>query len=502
MGMPLPIRISKSSTEALQDQVVREIATAITGGRMHPGERLPGTRALAERLGISRNTTINAYQRLIAEGYLVTQEGGGTFVADSRPEEAIYASGCSEAQQSPLSMNQSLGYRLRRDDATENVRARTLCDFQLEACEVSAFPQASWRRLMTRRMQSSKFNLTRNGQPGGYPPLRESIALFLAGTRGIETDAEHVLVVTGIQQALNVMAQLFVRPGTKVVMEAPCCGIAQNLFINYGGEIVSLPVDGDGAQLQGLPETRGCLAFLTPTRQYPMGAALSKSRQDALVAWAERTDSHIVEGDFDGDFRYEGRPSPAMKTRDRHDRVTYVASFSSTLGPGLRIGYMVLPPPLYRTAVDAAIFLEYGFPCSGFPWLEQAVLNDFMIAGGYDRLLKRLRRLYKGRRDSLLAGIEEAFGPQKLQGTDCGTHLIWRLSPDLPVATSFEAAARRIGVSVYTLDHSSVASRHLLADGDRIVLLGFAACSETDIASGLALLQLALGSPKLRKRSN
>ena len=501
--MPLPIRVDALSNEPLQDQVVREIASAIKDGRMRPGERLPGTRSLAEQLAISRNTILNGYQRLIAEGYLVAREGGGTFVADSHPERAIYAAEVEkEAQPAPLAMNNGVGYRLRREGGPDDTSSRSICDFQLEACDASAFPQTTWRRLMTRRMQSSKFNLTRSGPPGGYPPLRESIALLLAATRGIDTDADHVLVVTGIQQALNVMAQLFVRPGTKVVMEAPCCGIAQNLFLNYGAQIVSLPVDDDGAQLGNLPETRGCLAFVTPTRQYPMSPALSKERQDALIAWAERTDSHIVEVDFDGDFRYEGRPCLAMKTRDRHDRVTYVASFSSTLGSGLRIGYMVLPQALYRAASEAAIFLEYGFPCSGFPWLEQAVLNDFIVAGGYDRLLKRLRRTYRSRRDALLAGINGTFGRQDLRGKECGTHLVWHLPETLPDAAKLQAIARQSGVTVYTLDDVSVASRQLRADADRILLLGFAACREAEIATSLALLGAAAGRRKTPKPAN
>ena len=277
--MPLPIHIDDSANEPLQDQVVRAVTAAVIQGRIGPSERLPGTRALAEQLGISRNTIINAYQRLVAEGYLVTRKGGGTFAADCRPEESIYADGASGEPYSPLSLSQS-GYRRKHDGAPDSYRAGTICDFQLEAVEASAFPQAAWRRLSTRRMQSSKFNLTRSGLPGGYPPLRESIALFLAATRGIEAGADNVLVVTGIQQALNVMAQTFVRAGTKVVMEAPCCGIAQNLFKNYGAKIVSLSVDQDGAQLHRLPETRGCLAFVTPSRQYPMGAALSKARQE------------------------------------------------------------------------------------------------------------------------------------------------------------------------------------------------------------------------------
>jgi GntR family transcriptional regulator/MocR family aminotransferase len=238
------------------------------------------------------------------------------------------------------------------------------------------------------------------------------------------------------------------------------------------------------------------LAFVTPTRQYPLSPALSKSRQVALIAWAERTDSHIVEVDFDGDFRYEGRPSLAMKTRDRHDRVTYVASFSSTLGPGLRIGYMVLPQALCRAATDAAIFLEYGFPCSGFPWLEQAVLNDFIVAGGYDRLLKRLRRTYRSRRDAVISGINAAFGKQDLRGTDCGTHLIWRVAEGLPDAPTFQATARQYGVTVYTLADASVASSDLLPEANRVLLLGFAACREAEITASLALLGVAAGRRK------
>jgi GntR family transcriptional regulator/MocR family aminotransferase len=215
-----------------------------------------------------------------------------------------------------------------------------------------------------------------------------------------------------------------------------------------------------------------------------------------LIAWAERTNSHIVEVDFDGDFRYEGRPSKALMTRDKHDRVSYVTSFSSTLGPGLRIGYMVLPEPLLDSAIEAAMSLEYGFPCSGFPWLDQAVLNDFMVAGGYDRLLRRLRRTYRARRDAVLAGIKSGFGKQDIRGTDCGTHLIWRLSEDLPNAADFQSLARQNGVIVYALDDASVASRHFIAESDRIVLLGFAACSETAISSSLALLGVALGRRK------
>jgi GntR family transcriptional regulator/MocR family aminotransferase len=492
--MPLAIRIDEQSRVPLQDQVVREIAISINAAQLRPGERLPGTRALAEQLRISRNTILNAYQRLSAEGYLVTREGGGTFVADNPPELSIYAAAARKAAlNAPLSMTQDRGFRIGRDADTDGNRAKPICDFQLEALDASAFPQTTWRRLMLRRMQSSKFNLTRSGEPGGYPPLRESIALFLAATRGLDVEPKQVLVVTGIQQALNVIAQLFVRSGTKVVMEAPCCGIAQNLFLNYGAQIVSLPVDDEGARLDALPKTRGCLAFVTPTRQYPIGAAMSKSRQDALIAWAERTNSHIVEVDFDGDFHYEGRPAMALMSRDKHDRVSYVASFSSTLGPGLRIGYMAMPDTFLDSAAEAVMSLEYGFPCSGFPWIEQAVLNDFMVSGGYDRLLKRLRRTYRSRRDAVVAGIQSVFGKQDIRGTDCGTHLIWRLSQDLPDAAEFQAIARQSGVVVYTLDDASVASRHCIADNDRILLLGFAACSETAISSSLALLGVALG---------
>jgi GntR family transcriptional regulator/MocR family aminotransferase len=497
--MRVSIQIDQTTGEPLQSQVFREIAKAIADGRLLAGERLAGTRSLSEELSVSRNTIINAYQRLIAEGYLETRRGGGTFIAASIPEDGIYASRINALRPTPVALSEGLAFGRSRE-ATPEQANRVVCDFQLEACEASAFPQASWRRLVTRRMRSSKFNLTRSGERGGYPPLREAISVFLAASRGIEVSAERVLVVTGIQQALNVMAQLFVRPGTPVVMEAPCCGIARHLFENYGAKIVAIPVDRNGMRVEGLPEARGCLAFVTPTRQYPMGSALSRSRQDALIGWAERTDGHIVEVDFDGDFRYEGRPVPAMQTRDAYDRVTYVASFSSALGPGLRVGYMVLPPILFDAAADAEIFLEYGFPCSGFPWLEQAVLNDFIITGGYEKLLKRLRKLYKSRRNALIESIESSFGAQELSGRACGTHLIWRLPSELPDAAQVADIGVRAGVKAYTLAQASVGNANGLPDSNRVLLLGFAATGESEIRTGIALLAAALAArtPKSR----
>jgi GntR family transcriptional regulator / MocR family aminotransferase len=297
-----------------------------------------------------------------------------------------------------------------------------------------------------------------------------------------------------------VMAQLVVRAGTKVIMEAPGCAIVRNVFENYGGDVVSIPVDADGIAVDRLPGCRHALVFLTPVRHYPLGMALSRVRQQQLITWAEETDSQIIEVDFDGDFRYEGRPSSAMQTLDSNGRVTYVASFSSTLGPGLRIGYMVMPPPLVKAAIDAAMFLEYGFPCSGFPWLEQAVLNDFMVSGGYEKHLKRLRQIYRARRDVLIASIGRHFDVQSLSGLTCGTHIVWEVGSALPNATDVQSTAEEAGVRLSTLKIPSIADAEKVANWQHILLLGFAETPEADIERGISKLAAMLGLAKLPTR--
>ena len=192
--------------------------------------------------------------------------------------------------------------------------------------------------------------------------------------------------------------------------------------------------------------------------------------------WAERQDAHVFEVDFDSDFRYEGSPKPALQTLDRHGRFIYAGSFALTIGPGLRIGYLVMPPALVARALDALRLLDHAYPCQtqGAPWLDQAVMNDFLDSGGYDKQLRRLRKTYLERRDTLIQSLRDHFGECELTATSSGTHLNWCLPAHMPDAKTCQTIARSAGITVNTLQHETIIGPEFLPDGDRYLLLGYA----------------------------
>jgi GntR family transcriptional regulator/MocR family aminotransferase len=341
-------------------------------------------------------------------------------------------------------------------------------------------------------MQSSKFNLTYSGTPKGLRELRETLAGYLGASRGISCSPDQIVIVTGVQQALNVTAHLFVRAGTTVAMEAPGCSTTADLFRAYGANITPVPVDQSGIVVKHLPQSGSSVAFVTPARQYPMGVMLSASRREVLLDWANQTDSHIVEVDFDTEIRYQGSPPPPLKSLDTHGRVVYVGSFAASIGPGLRVGYMVLPPHLVSPAVHAASLLDHGFPCTGVPWLEQAVLNDFIETGAFEQHLRKIRKTYMARRDCLIAALQKHVGSVQINPLHCGTHLVWELPPDFPSAINLQALMLKQKIGVYTLRDQNFGDADYLENCDRYLLLGFSSLPEPAIEEGISKLARAL----------
>jgi len=491
--MQIAIDIEANNGVNLQDQVVAQVLGLIRTGRLKPGTRLPGTRELSEQLGVSRNTVVIAYERLASEGFVSSREGAGTFVNANSPDRALSvknsATGCT------------------RDNAVPPARARRPAplppykrpsgtlewDFQLETNDPDAFPSKTWRRLLIKRTQSAKFNMTRYGTPSGLPELRESIAAHLGASRGMTVDPEQMVIVTGIQQALNVVGRLFLRLGTPVVMEAPGCRTTGELFKQYGAHILPVPVDQGGLIVEHLPQAVGGLAFVTPARQYPLGAALTVDRQLGLMDWARRGNCHVLEVDFDSDFHYDGSPPPAMQSIDRYDRVIYAGSFATSIGPGLRIGYLILPRNWVQPAIEALSLLDFGLPCYGVPWLEQAVLTDFIESGGFSAHLRRVRRLYMERRDQLVASIRRYFPSADLRGFESGTHLAWHLPSEFPSALELQRLYREHGIGVYTLRDSTVADAEYLDTWAQFLLLGFASQRAEKIDEGIQRIAGLMG---------
>jgi GntR family transcriptional regulator / MocR family aminotransferase len=460
-SMQLSFEIDRSAQISLQTQLVGEISTSITTGRLAPGTRLPGTRALSEQLGVSRNTVLLAFAALASEGFVETREGTGTFVSEASPEPAPFEASAPVVKCKPV-----------KAETTTPV----FCDFKLEAVDPDLFPTPVWRRMMMRRMNSPEFNLAKVSDPQGYPKLRASLCRFLGTSRGMNIGPEQILIVSSIQQATNVVGQMYVTPGSPVIVERPGCSLIAPIYARAGADIIPVATDADGLRVDLLPERRNALVAVTPERQFPMGATMSTERRQTLLDWAERQDAHVFEVDFDSDFRYEGSPKPALQTLDHCDRFIYAGSFALTIGPGLRIGYLVMPPTLVADALDALRLLDHAYPCQtqGAPWLDQAVLCDFLDSGGYDKQLRRLRKVYMERRDVLVQSLQKHFGECDLIGTSSGTHLIWHLPAHLPDAPTFQKTAGSVGVTVNTLQHETITGPEFLSDWDRHLLLGYA----------------------------
>ncbi len=480
--MQLSFQIDPSAPDTLQSQLVGEISMSITAGRLQPGTRLPGTRALSEQLGISRNTVLLAFATLEAEGFVETRNGAGTFVSAASPEASSF-----EPQPAIV----------KRKSGKPEVEPLVFCDFKLEAVDPDLFPAAVWRRLMMRRIQSSQFNLGRVDDRQGSMDLRQSLCRFLGASRGMTISPEQVLIVSSIQQATNVVGQMYVMPESPVIVERPGCSLIAPIYSRAGAEIVPIPTDADGLRTELLPDMRNALAAVTPERQFPMGYTMSIPRRHALLEWAERQDAHVFEVDFDSDFRYEGSPRPALQALDRNNRSIHAGSFALTIGPGLRLGYLVVPPTLVGKALEALRLLDHAYPCQtqgGASWLDQAVLCDFIDSGGYDRQLRRLRKAYMERRDALVQALHVHFGGCHLLGTSSGTHLIWRLAPHMPDALTCQALALKAGIVINTLQQETITGPEFLADWDRFLLLGYADLKPDTIRIAVKRLAEALPS--------
>jgi GntR family transcriptional regulator/MocR family aminotransferase len=484
--MQLPIRIDSHSQQTLQTQIVEQIHDLIRGGQLRPGSAVPSSRELSEQLHVSRNTVTEAYESLIAEGYLDTQRAVGTFVSKTVPDTST-AGEQQTPQRAPShqrAVNLPLPYTGRGLPGLHKLGDRNLVyDFALGRTDAGSFPEKIWRRLIVDCLGGAAERMSEYNDPAGLPELRQLITNFLGPARGMVVSPEQVIIVAGCQQGLNLAAHLFVGTNTRVVVEAPCYRGAAFLFESYGGKIVPVPVDELGIDVGRLPEQPVKLAYVTPSHQFPTGVTLSLDRRIALLEWAARVGAYILEVDYDADFRYQDSPLPSLHALDRHRSVIYMSSFSRSIGPGLRLGYVVVPRELIRAATTIKALTD-----NGQPWLEQATLAQFIRDGSLVTHLKRIRYTYRRRRDALVRALHRHFGDVEISGTEAGMHLVWRLRRGLAPAQQFQAAAHAQGVGVYPLHDSPAYFYEHMEDWERILLLGYTLLSEEQIAQGIARL--------------
>ncbi len=409
----------------LHARIYRGLREAILSGKLAPGARLPSTRTLAVDLGVSRTTAEEAFAQLDAEGYLTRRVGDGTYVTVPKDGPLGIPRAARPSGGAPRPSLSGRGRSMTRTSACEE--PTTLRAFRAGLPALEAFPLEIWQRLLARRLRQSGRALLGYGEPAGYRPLREAIAVYLGAARGVSCTPEQVVVLSSSQQALDLAARVLLDAGDTAWMEEPGYLGARLALEAAGARLVPVPVDGYGLDVAAgrsrAPHAR--LAYVTPSHQYPTGVTLPLERRLALLAWAETAGAWILEDDYDSEFRYVGRPLAAIQGLDRSGRVLYVGTFTKVLFPSLRLAYLVAPRDLARAFATARTLTD-----GHAPTLPQAVLADFMAEGHFAAHLRRMRGLYRERRDALLdAAHRQLSDGVRLGPADAGLHVTARLPP-------------------------------------------------------------------------
>ncbi|RQZ12420.1 PLP-dependent aminotransferase family protein [Burkholderia sp. Bp9031] len=487
---PLTIEIDRHHQLPVYLQICERFRAAIAAGHLRPGDRVPALRGLATQLNTARGTVEQAYTILVDEGYLQMRGAAGTFVSPSLPVALTRAAPARGGAPAPRA--ESAGPRDEAGMSHDNPPPRRPQPIAVAMSgeprplqpglpALDAFPRKVWHRLVSLRARSSDRALLGYPNPAGYRPLREHIATYLTLSRGVTCVPEQVFVTGGYRATLELVLRSLARANDRVWFEDPGYLLARGFLSETGVQLVPVPVDAEGIDVgRGMqldPQAR--FALVTPSHQSPLGHTLSLSRRIALLDWAEKTSGWIVEDDYDSEFRYLGRPLPALKSLDRRDHVIYCSTFSKAMYPGLRLAYAVVPERAVERVERVACSMN-----AGSPTLLQAALADFIEQGHFARHLKRMRTLYGERRTLIVHALRQAFGERLIVELPAGgIQFAVRFTdgPEGPVDdVAVAARARDAGLAVlplsiwYTNSHTQQTPRGLI--------IGFANIADADEA--------------------
>ncbi len=455
----------------------------ILAGRLRPGARLPGTRDLARQTGLARGTVVSAFDQLASEGYLEGVTGSGTYVSRVLPEELLeagpYVRARGPQRRPPARRLSPYGRRVTRFPGFEGRPGRA---FRPHLPALDLFPTALWAQIAARRWRRASAGLLAGCDALGHRPLREAVADYLAAARGVACSWEEVAIVSGVQEALDLAARILLAPGDRVAAEDPGYPGARHVFEAAGARVSAVPLDEEGLVADGRLLRGARLVYVTPAHQYPLGLAMTLGRRLELLDWARRAEALIFEDDYDSEYRYRGRPVPALQGLDRSGVVLFAGSFNKVLFPSLRLGYLVVPPDLVdRFAAAKSATSRHA------QLLEQAILCDFITAGHFGRHLRRMREVYAERLAALVEGAREHLaGRLEISSVEAGLQTAGWLSGGLDGEAVARAAARR-EVEVIPL------SRYGGGPRERVGLqLGFAAADVLEIRRGVRELARAL----------
>lgn len=461
----LTISLKQGDKIPLYEQIYEYIRNEIRKGRIKSGEKLPSTRALCQHLEVSRSTVELAYEQLMAEGYIEAQPCRGYFVSDI---EGLYqiTKAYTEEISSEKETAESYPY-----------------DFTPNGVDLKSFPYNAWRKLSKECLVDDRAELFRLGCPQGEYGLRSAISSYLHQARGVNCTPEQIIVGAGNDYLLMLLCAVLGN-GHRVVLENPTYRQAYRLFANLSYEVCTVDMDGKGMRVDELEKSGADIAFVMPSHQYPLGTVMPIRRRMELLRWAKEAEGrYIIEDDYDSEFRYKGKPIPALQGYDSSGKVIYIGTFSKSIAPAIRMSYMVLPETV------CAMYRERcGFISSTVSKVDQLILQKFIEEGYYERHLNKTRALYRGRHDALLLALRELDSMVTVSGENAGVHLLLHFQDGRSEEELISLAAEK-GVKVYGLSEYYVDGRKTGGNQETIILLGYANMKEEKIKEAVRLLR-------------
>lgn len=465
--MELLIPLDSRSKKPLYEQIYSHIRAEIRNGSLKAGERLPSTRVLAEHLKVSRSTTQMAYDQLLAEGYMEARPCRGYFVSHL---EELVETGATGTGEMETTVEPNAGWRV---------------DFSPRGIDLDSFPYHVWRKLSRNTLVDDNKEMFHSGNHQGEPGFREAIRSYLHSARGVNCSPEQIIVGAGSEYLLMLLSQIL--EGRHVIaMENPTYKQAYRVFQSLGYEVCPVEMDANGMEPELLAECGANVAYVMPSHQFPTGIVMPVGRRQELLKWAqEAPDRYIIEDDYDSEFRYRGKPIPALQGMDRNGRVIYLGTFSKCIAPAIRVSYLVLPPSLlvrYRS--------QTSFYASTVSRIDQNILYQFLSGGHFERHLNRMRAIYKTKHDLLLEQVEPLRKQFEIRGEHAGLHILLTSRNGVPEEVLIRKAAEA-GVRVYGLNSYFIQPEH--NHRPSTVVLGYASLSEEQIVDGIHLLKTCWG---------
>lgn len=461
----MTIRLRSDTGQCLYEQIYEHIKTEMKDGRLLKGERLPSTRSLAEYLQVARSTVEYAYGQLLDEGYI-----------ESRPYRGYYV--CAMEEFVPI--EKKAGLQTPEQGTPE--MSGTDYDFSPFEIDMSGFPFSVWKKITRSILSDANSDLFARGQSQGDYGLRETIGRYLHSSRGVNCRPEQIIVGAGNDYLLLLLEKILGRH-VRVAMENPTYVRSYKLFRSFAYPIVTVDMDESGMSAVQLEKAKAGAAYIMPSHQFPMGTVMPIGRRLELLKWADGAEErYLIEDDYDSEFRFRGKPIPALQSSDRHGKVIYIGTFSKSIAPAIRVSFMVLPESLLEV---------YRRDCSFYSCtvsrIDQSILNEFIRDGYFERHLNKMRKIYRGKHDLLLELLKPFQQRFAVSGENAGLHLLLTAKENVAETELLYAAAEK-GVRVYGLSDYLVAEH---SSRRATVLLGFGGMTPESIAEGVKLLQEA-----------